>query len=292
MEQPIAFGQNNHLRGILHLPQESPSAGVVFVHGWSGDRTGPHRMFVHTARRFAAHGIASLRFDLPGRGASTGDPIGTDLDQMIADTLAAADCLAQQAHISRIYVLGICSGGNVALGAASLRKDLAGLLLWSTPLFAPFRTARTQAARRGRLFTQYLRKLFRRETWSKLLRGGLRWRIIFRNLLGRQHQAPSKHNPKDSRRDIISDLHDYRGPMLFIYGSRDEDAVGAPEFFRQWCHDHSVPAEFHTIDGANHSFYSREWENQVIDLSLQWLQRQIGDQNLPAQPPHLNASIK
>lgn len=276
MEQAIGFGPQRDLRGIVHLPDGAVRAGVVFVHGWSGDRTGPHRMFVHAARRFAAEGFACLRFDLRGRGESAGDPVATDLDEMIADTLAAVECLAREAQVERVYVLGICSGGNVALGAASLRKDLGGLVLWSTPLFAPFRSGATEAARRGRLFGEYLRKVFRRETWSKLFRGGLRWRIIVRNLVGRERGAPDGRNPKDSRRDIVADLSGYRGPMIFIYGSCDEDAVGAPEFFRQWCEREGVLAEFHTIEGANHSYYSREWEDEVIGLSLEWLRRQSG----------------
>jgi len=228
-------------------------------------------MFVHAARQFTAHGVACLRFDLRGRGESGGRPEATDLDGMIDDTLAAVDLLRTRSDAPRLYVLGICSGGNVALGAASLHEQIDGLLLWSTPLFAPFKTAGTEAVRRARLLGEYCGKLFRRETYAKLFGGNLRWRIIGRNVLGRPRPPAAQRNPKDSRRHVMSDLHGYRGPMLFVYGSRDADAAGAPEFFRRYCAEACIPAEFHTIDGANHSYYARAWEAEVIRLSNAWL---------------------
>jgi len=272
MEKPLSFGEHNELRGILHLPSDQQvQVGVVFVQGWSGDRTGPHRMFVHAARRFAGQGIGSMRFDLPGRGESTGSPTDTDLDQMIEATLTAADVLERESKAPKTYILGICSGGNVALGSASLRKEIDGLILWSTPLFAQFKSAGTELVRRKRLVGEFARKLFRRETYSKLFGGKLNWSIIAQTLLCREKKPSSGRNPKDSHRDIMSDLKGYRGPALFVYGSRDHDAAGAPEFFKEFCFQNDIPVQFHKIDGANHSFYSRVWEDEVIGLTEEWL---------------------
>jgi dienelactone hydrolase len=278
MERPVEFSSDSSdvlLRGILTAPAGA-TLGVVFVHGWSGYRCGPHRMFVNAARRFAEAGIASLRFDLRGRGDSGGAFAASDLDGMMQDLLAAARCLRDEAGLDRIVPLGICSGGNVALGAASLDKSFAGLALWSVPLFAPHKRSDDRARRRAFFLVEYAKKALRRETWAKLARGTIDFRGVARTLKGRE--KVSGRNPKDSVRDVMSDLAGFAGPALFVYGSRDDEAIGAPEFFADWCHDHGVPATFHTVDGANHSYYSVAWEAEVIETTLEWLRSVARDE--------------
>lgn len=272
MERPVVFETAERLVGILSEP-EGPSAGtgVVLLHGWSGYRTGPHRMFVETARRLAAAGHPVLRFDFRGRGDSTGAVEAADLDGMIEDARAARRLLIERAGVRATCWLGLCSGGNVALGAASLDKDADGLILWSTPLFAPFKRRGQEIARRGIFLADYARKLFRAETYLKLVRGRIRFDLISRVLFGRRPRPEGGRNPKDSLRDIMADLRGYRGRALFIYGSRDDEAVGAPEFYAQFCREEGIPALFHTIEGANHSYYSVAWQEEVLGLTLDWL---------------------
>ena len=151
-------------------------------------------------------------------------------------------------------------------GYHALRFDF----LWSTPLFAPYKKRSQEAARRGMFLADYARKLFRRETWAKLARGQVHFGLIARILLGRRKPA-GQRDPKDSLRDIMEDLRGYRGRALFIYGSRDDEAIGAPEFYADYCRQEGIPARFHTIEGANHSYYSAAWQEEVIDLTLKWL---------------------
>jgi pimeloyl-ACP methyl ester carboxylesterase len=271
----VTFESDERLVGVLHEPQgDGRDAGVVFLHGWSGYRGGPHRMFVEAARRLASAGYHALRFDFRGRGDSTGEVSATDLDGMIEDACAARRFLTEEVGVGRTWWLGICSGGNVALGAASLDKDVDGLALWSTPLFAPYKKKSQEVRRRGIFLVDYARKLLRRETYAKLVRGRLRLGLIARIIFGRRRDATTGRNPKDSRRDIMSDLRGYRGRALFIYGSRDDESVGAPEFYEQFCREEGIPPVFHTIEGANHSYYSVAWQDEVIGLTLQWLQAQ------------------
>ncbi len=272
-ETPVSFTSDVLLRGIISVPAGARS-GVVFVHGWTGHRCGPHRMFVNAARRLAAEGIASLRFDLRGRGDSEGAAAATDLDGMIDDLLAAARFLRTETGIERVYPLGLCSGGNVALGAASLDKSFPGLLLWSTPLFAPQKVRGDRARRSAFFLGEYARKLFRPEAWRKLLHGAVDFRGVARTIRGRR--TPQDRNPKDSRRDIMKDLVGWSGSALFLYGSRDDEAIGAPEYYARFCEEHGIAAAFHTVDGANHSYYSVAWESEVVETTVEWLKRQSG----------------
>ena len=289
-ERSIIFSGSVSIHAVYHTPDAGADAsrGVVFVHGWSGYGIGPHRMFVNAARKLAACGFHCLRLDLGGRGDSDGNEETVDLDQMIADTLSAVRLLRRQG-VREVYIVGICSGGNVALGAASLDKSIAGLALWSTPLFAPFKSRTDELRRTVLLLAGYARKALQRQTWARLLAGKIHFRLIGRILFRRNSprdgvparpapgNAPSTEparparNPKDSRRDVMKDLVGYHGPMLFIYGSADDEAAGAPEFYRQFCSEHHIPNLFYIIDGANHSFYSLQWERDVIDKTVGWL---------------------
>ena len=273
-EGSILLAGDVELHAVHHRPepQADRRTGVIFVHGWSGNSPGPHRMFVNAARRLAADGFHCLRIDLRGRGDSLGDEKTADLDGMIDDVLL---CVAHLRKSCRaVYIAGLCSGGNVTLGAASLDKSVDGLVLWSTPLFAPFKKKTEELRRTGFFLATYFRKAFRRETWEKLFRGRLNIRLIVGILMGKGRGSPAaktERNPKDSLRDIMTDLQGYRGRALFIYGSADDEAAGAPDFYRQYCAENAIPCSFHTIAGANHSFYSVAWEREVVNRTAEWL---------------------
>ena len=274
-EESVIIPGEVEVHAVYHRPEPGSDrrAGVVFVHGWSGYGIGPHRMFVNAARKLTPGGFHCLRVDLRGRGDSLGDERTADLDGMIDDVLAGVKLLRANA-VRDVFLLGICSGGNVSLGAASLDKSIAGLALWSTPLFAPFKKKTEELRRTGFFLVNYFRKLFRRETWAKLFSGNINFRLITRILMGRGRGSPKpagERNPKDSLHDIMTELKGYRGRALFIYGSADDEAAGAPEFYRTYCDANSIPCTFHTINGANHSFYSLDWEREVIEHTAAWL---------------------
>ena len=141
MERSVAIEGMRKLFGILSVPDGEPRAGVTLVHGWSGYRNGPHRLFVSLSRALVGDGVSCLRFDLSGRGDSEGRYERTTLDAMIEDARAAIGFLRSLPDIESVTLCGICSGANVALGAASLEGAPEGLVLLSTPLFSPQREA-------------------------------------------------------------------------------------------------------------------------------------------------------
>jgi len=288
IEESVIIHGEMELHAVHHRPnaRSGLAAGIVFASGWSGYCIGPHRMFVNAARRLAAEGYHCLRLDFRGRGDSPGKKDDTDLDGMIDDMLAGVRYLRDNA-VSEVFVLGICSGGNVTLGAASLDKSVGGLILWSTPLFAPYKKKTEELRRTGFFLVEYFKKLFRRETYAKLLAGKLNIRLIFRILTGKGRGNPragGERNPKDSLRDIMTELKGYAGRALFIYGSADDEAAGAPEFYRKYCRENAIPAAFHTIEGANHSYYSLHWEQEVIDITIAWLKATPAGTEHPRTP--------
>ena len=274
MERPVSFESGGaRLFGTLGEPDRAdPERGIVIIHGWSGYRIGPHRILVAASRAFNEAGAATLRFDLRGRGDSEGDPFDIDLDDMIDDALAAVDCLKKETGVKRVALLGMCSGSNAAIGAATLRPEIRDLILWSILTFQTHKKASDSARRSGHFAVEYAKKIFRPETWRKLFRGAVNFKMISKVLFGGEPKAQrGERNIKDSWRDIVAEFEKWSGRCLFIHGDKDPEAPGAREVFQELsAASDGIEAEFDLIEGANHNFHSAHWKSRVIRRSVDW----------------------
>jgi uncharacterized protein len=129
------------LGGRVHVPATAgPHPAVVFVDGSGpGERDG----WWDWPERFGHAGIASLAYDKPGCGESSGDWREQTLQDRAVETLAAAASLARQPRIDpdRIALLGMSQGGWVAPLAATLPTPrapaVAAVVALSTPGVSP-----------------------------------------------------------------------------------------------------------------------------------------------------------
>ena len=275
MERPVSFESGGlRLIGVLGCPDGARARrGVVLIHGWGGYRIGPNRILVQAARAFNEAGATTLRFDLRGRGDSEGDAAETDLDMMIDDTCRAVEFLKGETNLEDVTLLGICSGANVAVGAATLVPDIRDLILWSIVTFQPERSRSADVARTGHFALGYARKLLRPTTWRKFFSGRVNFRMVWRVLFGRHSEGKGdgERNLKDSRRDIMSAFADYKGGVFFVHGSKDPEGMPARDIFQAFCEGNGLDAEFKLIDGSNHNFHTAAWKREVIDSSVEWL---------------------
>lgn len=271
---PITFESAGlRLVGLLGRPEtpEPQHRGVVLIHGWAGYRIGPHRMLRRTAQRLIAEGFHTLRFDLRGRGDSEGDATTAGLDEFIADTLAAAECLRAQTGVERVALAGICSGSNIAIGAATLDKRIAELALWSPLPFQPEANASQSTRRRKHYLAQYIRKALQWNTWKRLLRGEVSVKGVSKTLAGESKPTHEGRNLKDSRRDLMAAFGSYAGRALFITGGMDPEGMAGRELFTRFCADKGIAARFHLVPGATHSYYTPAHEREVIQTTVDWL---------------------
>ena len=270
MEQAIFIPRDSELLAA-DLCVAGQSA-VLLLPGWGGTRYGPQRILLNTARALAERGYTTLRLDVRGRGDSTGSPLNVSLDEMIEDACTAIAWLRSEHEVDRINLVGLCSGGNVALGAASLLADVDHVVCWS---LLPFMEHKTQASKqgthRGQLLRQLLRKALRAETWKKLLRGEANVRGAVQVVAKDKEGDEGERKRKTSARNILRELESYRGRLHLLYGSRDPEAAGSQAFFEAWCRDHRIPTDVTIIPGAPHNYYTALWTRQVVEQTVQWI---------------------
>ncbi len=110
---PGADGEQ--LAGRLDWPAGTPVAFALWAHCFSC--TKDIYAASRVARGLTAHGIAVLRFDFTGLGASEGDFANTNFSSNVGDLVAAADWLRAH-HQAPQILIGHSLGGAAVLAAA------------------------------------------------------------------------------------------------------------------------------------------------------------------------------
>ena len=131
-ERIVQFGDGGRLSGVLAIAAEAPPnlPPALFFNAGVVHRVGAHRLNVKIARRLAADGVSSLRFDLSGLGDSppAREALGYE-QQSIEDIQAALDCLEAEIGQTSAIAIGMCSGADNAYRAAVVEDRLVGAVL-------------------------------------------------------------------------------------------------------------------------------------------------------------------
>lgn len=127
------------LSGVLTLPEDDRHAErplcAVFLNAGAARRTGPSRMWVETARRWATRGVPSLRLDAAGIGESDGPttPYAEDGSLyepvFVDDVTAALDELQRRGVGDRFLLVGLCAGAYWSLYAGLDDPRVEGMAL-------------------------------------------------------------------------------------------------------------------------------------------------------------------
>lgn len=135
-------GPSGLLFGILSEPDLNVQPAewcVLFLNSGAVRHTGPNRMWVEAARRWAAQGVTSLRLDLEGIGESDGEhTLGTEdlyQDHMVEQIEIAMDSLRSRLGVRRFAAIGLCSGAFWAFHAAVRSRDMRAAILLNPRLF-------------------------------------------------------------------------------------------------------------------------------------------------------------
>lgn len=134
-EDTLVLGESAHLVATLTTPTRAgghpPPVIALLSNSGVIPRSGPNRMNVHLARRFADLGIPSVRFDLSGLGDSSRPAKPKPMmAQWLADCRAVMDLAEQRHGCARFLMIGFCSGAEVAHLLALEDPRLRAALLW------------------------------------------------------------------------------------------------------------------------------------------------------------------
>ncbi|QOJ08083.1 hydrolase 1, exosortase A system-associated [Nitrosomonas sp. H1_AOB3] len=279
-EQAVRFCcHHDWLYGILHLPQQPVTRGVLIVVGGPQYRVGSHRQFVLLARYLAERGIAVMRFDFRGMGDSDGE-IRT-FEHVGEDLRSAADFFFSECpFLEDIVVWGLCDAASAALFHAHQDSRVSGLVLLNPWV----RTE--QGIAKAYLKHYYLERLFDPEFWKKLLGGKFNPLASIRSLyeFGRNSLRGGK-SPAVSERSagsacdltvplperMLDGLKRFQGKILIITSGND---LTAREFLDLVDSSADWQATLRTkqtelchMESANHTFSTREWRDQVTELT-------------------------
>jgi alpha-beta hydrolase superfamily lysophospholipase len=179
-ERPVFIASPAMLFGIVTEPRqdERRRRGVILLNTGADYHIGANRMHVSFARRWARLGYVVLRLDLGGLGdSSTRDECDDDEvfpPAALEEIRLAIDFLQTRYGVNDMTIGGICSGAYHALRAAVAKLPINQILMINPQNFfwkKGMRIDELQLAEVVRNPATYLRRLFSRDAWGKLLAG-------------------------------------------------------------------------------------------------------------------------
>ena len=247
---PNRFGK--WLRGMIHRPAGATQAdapGVIFFHGFTGDRMESHWIFVKCARALAQHGIASLRFDFYGSGESEGQFSEVTLQGEISDAQAAVGFFRKQTGIDgrRLGLCGLSLGGAVAACVAA-RLRVRALVLWA-----------------ALAHTAHLRELAGRTVPIPGGEGAREYNA---------HRISSRFLDHIEKIQPLKSIARFKGPTLIIHPEKDNylSLTHPHDYFQA---SGASLKEKVIVRGADHTFSTMAWESEVISRTVDWFRKNL-----------------
>jgi hypothetical protein len=239
--------------------------------------TGPNRMWVEAARRWAAAGVASLRLDLSGIGESDGDQ-NLDIpclyqEHLVDEVELAMDSLHPRRGFRRFLAVGLCAGAFWAFHAALRRRAISAAILINPRLLFW-----DPSADHRRVLKRTLRGLTNWADWSRLAHGGFQPHDLKRiALLMLRRNSASRANPSRPDQSAayplqeawkVIERHGTRVSLLFTEG---EPLLQEMEQLQQ------IPPETHPlircfrVANAGHTFrpqWAQQLAHEILDAEL------------------------
>jgi alpha-beta hydrolase superfamily lysophospholipase len=246
---PGADGQK--LAARLDSPDEAARAYALFAHCFTCGKD----VFAASriAKRLSERGIAVLRFDFTGLGASEGEFANTNFSSNVADLIAAADHL-RDADRAPTLLVGHSLGGAAVLAAAVHVPESKAVVT----LAAPSDPAHVTGLFRDRL--------------AEIEHAG----EAEVELAGRSFKIKRQFLSDVAEQNLLAKVAALRRALLVMHSPADAtvDVANAARIFTAAKH----PKSFISLDGADHLLAARRDANYVADLIAVWSERYVTSQ--------------
>lgn len=261
MQQAISILVNKlYLSGVLHLPENTKHGKVpliVLLHGFVGSKVGEHRLFIKAARHFTERGYGVFRFDFSGCGESDGDYGDVTVTKQLSEVQAVLNYVTtlKEVDADNIILIGHSLGGAVASMTAAQDRRIRKLVLWS-PV--------------GRPYEDISRILGERAVEIAEMNGAVDYHGFY---VSQAFLNDLKnHHPLEA-------IRSYGGAALIIHAKEDEDIPKAhtarySASLQQRLGNEVVNTYY--IEGADHTFSSYAYENELFMKSVEWLEQLKG----------------
>jgi len=148
-ERAILYGRSRPLFGVLTPAnpalRDSGRPGIILSNAGCVNRSGPHRIYVKMARRWAALGFDVLRVDLSGIGDSPVEPGATENVTYPPSGVEDLGEAMRALGSPRVIVGGLCSGGDYAYQLGASEPGVVGAWLLNPRTFAVLELAAVES---------------------------------------------------------------------------------------------------------------------------------------------------
>ena len=249
--------EGQQLAGALDLPEGKVGAYALFAHCFTCGKD------VLAAKRIAvalsAKGIAVLRFDFTGLGASEGEFANSTFSSNVADLVRAADHLRKTRQAPALLV-GHSLGGAAILAAASQIPEAKAVVTIAAPSDPPHVTG---------LFADSIEKI-RKDGEAEV------------SLAGRPFSIRREFLDDIAEQSLIARVATLHKALLVMHAPSDE-TVGienATRIFVAAKH----PKSFVSLAGADHLVSDRRDSAYIAEVIAAWSSRYLGAKMLEESP--------
>lgn len=278
-EQGLVFHSgNNRLVGVVAIPEIDATVGVLIIVGGPQYRAGSHRQFTLLARDLTASGFPSLRFDYSGMGDSEGDRLG--FEKAGEDISAAIDTFIECVPgITRVVLWGLCDAASSAMILAHRDSRVKGMILLNPWVHVGEYSPAVK-------LSHFYRPLFtEKDIWRRLFSGKIRLlpalKEFFQDAIALLWKLWPRFLPKHAKRYFIDEMlegfQQFQYDVLIILSEND---LTAKEFSTLVSRDknwktalHKTGIELRVITGADHTFSQRAAQEQVSQMTIEWVER-------------------
>ncbi len=244
----IGADGESRLDARLDLPAAAPRAYALFAHCFTCSKS------ILAATRIAdglnRHGIAVLRFDFTGLGASEGEFANTTFASNVGDLVAAASWLRDEGHAPALLI-GHSLGGAAVLAAAGEVPEAKAVVTIAAP---------SEPKHVERLFTD-------------VRPAGDGGDELFVEIGGRPFRIRRGFLDDIARQRLAPRIARLRRPLLVVHSAADT-VVPIDDAYRIFDSAHE-PKAIIALDGADHLLSRREDAAYVADMVAAWAGRAL-----------------
>lgn len=237
------------LAGVLDRPIARPRAYALFAHCFSCSKD--IRAAREISRALSEQGVAALRFDFAGLGASEGDFADTNFSSNIDDLAAAADYLGR-AHRAPSILIGHSLGGAAAIVAAARLPSVRAVAVIGAPADAAHVAHQFHAQD----------ETIRREGSAEV------------SLAGRPFIIKKQFLDDIAGARVLDAAAALKKPLLILHAPRDA-TVGIDNAARLFAAARH-PKSFISLDGADHLLSNPRDARYAAAVIAVWAARYIG----------------